>query len=294
MGIVIIGMGEMGGVFGRAFLRAGHPVIPVTRRSSTDSIASEYPDPELALVAVGEADLDQVLDGLPDAWRNKAGLLQNELLPSTWESRRVSDPTVIVVWFEKKAGRPVKVIQPSPVFGPATALVVDALATLEIPTTVPASAEEATLSLVAKNLYILVSNIAGLVTGGSVGELWDAHRELAMSVASDVLDVQEALIKSAVPTDSSVGIPSSGRIARRSRRPHFANSQPVSRAAGPSAFRSQRRRPSRWRSLLAQLTESISLLGTSSQEPAGNLGTLQQGRPRSQSVTRSTGRPTWR
>ena len=199
MGIVIIGMGEMGGVFGRAFLRAGHPVIPVTRRSSTDSIASEYPDPELALVAVGEADLDQVLDGLPDAWRNKAGLLQNELLPSTWESRRVSDPTVIVVWFEKKAGRPVKVIQPSPVFGPATALVVDALATLEIPTTVPASAEAATLSLVAKNLYILVSNIAGLVTGGSVGELWDAHRELAMSVASDVLDVQEALIKSAVP-----------------------------------------------------------------------------------------------
>ena len=29
--IVLVGIGEMGGVFARAFLRAGHPVYPVNR-----------------------------------------------------------------------------------------------------------------------------------------------------------------------------------------------------------------------------------------------------------------------
>jgi len=31
--------------------------------------------------------------------------------------------------------------------------------------------------LVRKNLYILTINIAGLKTGGTVGELWGKHRE---------------------------------------------------------------------------------------------------------------------
>ena len=44
--------------------------------------------------------------------------------------------------------------------------------------------------LVRKNLYILTTNIAGLVTGGNVSELWQNHRTLAIEVAEDVLQLQ--------------------------------------------------------------------------------------------------------
>ena len=49
-------------------------------------------------------------------------------------------------------------------------------------------------ALVAKNLYILTANIAGLRTGGTVAELWDDHHPLATSVASEVLDIQDWLV----------------------------------------------------------------------------------------------------
>jgi prephenate dehydrogenase len=50
--IVIIGIGELGGVFARAFLHAGYPVYPVTRKMDIDEAANNMPDPQLVLVAV--------------------------------------------------------------------------------------------------------------------------------------------------------------------------------------------------------------------------------------------------
>jgi exonuclease III len=50
--------------------------------------------------------------------------------------------------------------------------------------------------LVVKNLYILTTNIAGLRTGGNVGELWAQHQDTARAVATDVIAVQEALTES--------------------------------------------------------------------------------------------------
>jgi hypothetical protein len=47
--------------------------------------------------------------------------------------------------------------------------------------------------LILKNLYILTTNIAGLVVGGTVGELWEQHQALARSVADEVLSIQEWL-----------------------------------------------------------------------------------------------------
>jgi hypothetical protein len=55
------------------------------------------------------------------------------------------------------------------------------------------SEEELLFELVRKNLYILTTNIAGLVTGGTVSELWQNHRTLAIEVAEDVLALQRAL-----------------------------------------------------------------------------------------------------
>ena len=188
--IVIIGMGEMAGVFARGFLRLGHPVYPVTRDMSIKNIADELPTPALVLVAVGEADLHPTLEQIPTLWMDRLGLLQNELLPRDWHAHDLSDPTVISVWFEKKKGMDYKVLIPSPVFGPNAELIAAALGSIDIPTTIPADLDELRYELVRKNVYILTTNIAGLEAGGNVSELWKNHEQLARDVANDVMQLQ--------------------------------------------------------------------------------------------------------
>jgi len=87
--VVIIGIGELGGVFARGFLRLGYPVYPVTRAISMATVAERLPEPELVLVAAAEGDLPSLLAVLPDPWRDRVGLLQNELLPAHWEGIRL-------------------------------------------------------------------------------------------------------------------------------------------------------------------------------------------------------------
>ena len=189
--VVLIGVGEMGGVFARGLLRAGHPVYPVNRGEDLAGCAAELPNPEMVLVAVAEADLPGVLERMPAAWADRLCLLQNELLPADWAA--FPETTVISVWFEKKTGQDAKVIIPSPVFGPRAGLVAEALKSIGIATRVLAGPDELLFELVVKNLYILTTNIAGLETGGDVGALWSDHRETARQVAGDVIALQEAL-----------------------------------------------------------------------------------------------------
>jgi hypothetical protein len=189
--VVLIGVGEMGGVFARGLLRLGHPIFPVTRATPMQEVAAAVPKPALVLIAVAEADLQPVLSDLPDTWGDRAGLLQNELLPGDWST--LADPTVISVWFEKKKGQDAKVLVPSPVFGPRAELLAGALSVLDIPARLLASPDELLFELVVKNLYILTTNIAGLRVGGTVGELWDRHQVFAGAVAEDVIVLQEAL-----------------------------------------------------------------------------------------------------
>lgn len=191
--VVMIGIGEMGGVFARGFLRAGYPVYPVTRQIDLAEAARAIPTPELVLVSVAENDLHSVLERLPPAWFQRIGLLQNELLPGDWEQYGFAQPTVISVWFEKKKGQDVKVLIPSPAFGPQAGLLQEAMESIGIPVRLLASASELLFELVVKNVYIVTTNCAGLVTGGTVSELWDDHRELADAVAREVILIQESL-----------------------------------------------------------------------------------------------------
>jgi len=199
--IVIVGIGEIGGVFARGFLRCGYPVYPITRLMDVNSAAQDIPEPELVLVSVGEDDLQPVLEVMPAAWADRLVLLQNELLPRDWQRHDLQAPTVISVWFEKKKGQDVKVLLSSPVFGRGASLVAGALEALDIPARVVADEHEMLMALVRKNLYILTSNIAGLVVGGTVEELWREHRQLAQDVAGDVLDLQASLTGSTLPRD---------------------------------------------------------------------------------------------
>jgi ketopantoate reductase len=188
--VVILGMGEMGGVFARGFLRAGHPIYPVTRNMDLAQAAKDIPEPALVLVAVAENDLHPVLEKIPAPWAGRLVLLQNELLPRDWEQYDL-DPTVISVWFEKKKGMDAKVIIPSPVYGTYSGLIATALNAIEIPTRVLDSADDLLFELVVKNLYILTSNICGLKVGGTVGELWQDHETFARGVISEILALQE-------------------------------------------------------------------------------------------------------
>ena len=191
--VVVIGLGEMGGVFARGLLKSGHPVYPVIRSMDIEKEANSIPDPELVLVAVAENDLHPVLEKIPQQWRSKLVLLQNELLPRDWQQHQLDNPTVISVWFEKKKGQDAKVIIPSPVFGPHANNISEALGSIDIPTNVLSDHSSLEFELVLKNVYILTTNIAGLVTGGTVGELWQSHKDAARSVANDVMDLQESL-----------------------------------------------------------------------------------------------------
>ena len=190
--VVVVGLGEMGSVFARGFLRSGYTVHPVTRDMEMQAVADELPEPELVLIAVGEADLHEQLMKVPETWKDRLVLLQNELLPRDWQRHNL-EPTVISVWFEKKKGMDSKVIIPSPVFGKHAQLVADALASIDIAATVLADEAALLHELVLKNVYILTTNISGLEVGGNVGQLWDEHKLLAESVALDVIRLQEAL-----------------------------------------------------------------------------------------------------
>jgi len=191
--VVIVGIGEMGGVFARGFLRAGYTVHPVVRGMDMQQCATELPDPALMLLAVGERNLQPLLEQAPAAWRQRLGLLQNELLPGDWLGNDFQNPTVISVWFEKKPGQDVKVVVPSPVFGPQAKYLVDALSALDIPAWELDSAEELLFELVRKNLYILTTNIAGLRVGGDVGTLWREYKPLMRAVSAEVLAIQAHL-----------------------------------------------------------------------------------------------------
>jgi len=191
--IIVIGLGELGSVFARGFLRLGYPVQGITRDMDASIVAQSIPKPAAVMVAVGEGDLTETLANLPSQWKDKIILIQNELLPRDWQAAEIENPTVISVWFEKKKGMDSKVVLPSPIYGANAKLVFDALAQLDLPSFILDSKEELTYELVRKNLYILTTNISGLKVGGNVEALAQQHNDVMQAVASDVLDIQDWL-----------------------------------------------------------------------------------------------------
>jgi len=191
--VVIIGIGEIGSVMARGFLRTGRSVIPVTRNMDLAEQAERIPIPEAVVVAVGETALPEVLADMPTVWKDRLILIQNELLPKDWQAFDLN-PTVISVWFEKKKGQDVKVVVASPIFGKHAELLADALAELDIPTEVLSDPDQLVFELLRKNYYILTSNIAGLKVGGTVSELWTDHQKFAEDVIADIHIIQEYLV----------------------------------------------------------------------------------------------------
>jgi len=188
--IVIVGIGQLGGVFARGFLRIGHPVYPILRSTQLIEAIKEYPEPIFILLAVGMKDLDPLLEDMPVPFQNRIGLLQNELLPRDWEKFGIH-PTVSVVWFEKKHRRPVNPLLPTPIYGPQSNIVAESLKSLEIPTRILDDKQDLIYQLVLKNIHILTTNIAGLVGDDTLGGLLQNHLKLVRAVFLDVFEIQE-------------------------------------------------------------------------------------------------------
>lgn len=206
--VVIVGLGELGSVFARGLLRLGHPVVPVLRSTPVAALSEAHPDPALVLVAVGEDDLAPALGDLPPQWLSRVALVQNELLPGQWAAAGVEQPTVAVVWFEKKAGKEPHDVVPTVLAGPRANLLARCLEGLGIAhRLVPET--ELLHELVAKNLYILVLNLAGLLVEGTAGDLLTVHRATLDELTEDVIHLQRAL----VGTDAAARLDSARLIA---------------------------------------------------------------------------------
>jgi len=188
---IVVGIGQLGSEFALGLLRRGYAVFPVTRAQNLAQVADAAGAVELIVLAVGEAALGPVLESVPTRLRDRVALVQNELVPADWQQAGFTEPSGVVVWFEKKAGRPIHVVRPSVSYGPQSALLLELLAQLDV-SAYAAQPETVEFELALKNLYILVHNLAGLAVQGTVGELWREHAPFARDVASDVLAHQEA------------------------------------------------------------------------------------------------------
>lgn len=202
--IVIIGIGELAGVFARGFLKCGHPVYPIKRGMNLAEECLQIPAPKLVLAAVQENELHSVLEQLPEAWQDKVALVQNELLPQDWQVHQIKNPTVTVVWFEKKKTMEVANILQSPSFGPNASLVSNALLAVDIPAPILKNEQDLLYELVRKTVYILTVNIAGLVNNCTVGELWGQHQALAREIAEEIILIQEFLTAKQLPQEKLI------------------------------------------------------------------------------------------
>lgn len=197
--IAVVGQGQLGTLFGALLEARGARILRLRRGASLAPDAAV----DRVIVAVGEDDLEGVLAALAPAHRERVALVQNELAPSTWRAHGIVDPTVVVVWLEKKGDRPPRVVLPSPIAGPWA----EPLARVMNDAGLPAEAIDRALlpgALLDKNLYILVSNLAGMVLppGTTTAGLLELEGlEVTLRVFADVLRVESARQEISVDDD---------------------------------------------------------------------------------------------
>ncbi len=190
---IVIGIGELGSVFATGLLKMGHLVVPVLRSNKFAEIAIMYPKPDSVWVCVAEKDIHTVLATLPNSWKTRLVLIQNELLPNDWQQHNISNPTILSVWFEKKTGKAPQIVLPSVVYGFLANEVYDTYTKLGLPIRQLSSASELLFELILKNVYIQTTNICGLAIGGNTQQLVENYSELMSEVVEDLILLQEKL-----------------------------------------------------------------------------------------------------
>lgn len=183
--LVLVGVGQLGTLFGEGALSIGRRVTPLRRDSdverSLDDVAPDAP----VLVTTGEKDLPGALAQLPkERWPNVI-LVQNELFPSVWQGLGLEEPTVAVVWLSKKKDRPVEIGGPTEVYGKHADVVAKIHEALSLPCTQLPSSDALSLALVAKYTFILTINALGLEEDLTLGAWLEKDRARVLAVTDD-------------------------------------------------------------------------------------------------------------
>ncbi len=197
--VVIVGMGQLGRTVAEGWLLNGLTVVPVLRRSPPASLADR--NPQAVLVATGEDDLDGALASLPEAWRDRVILLQNELVPSIW-APYLTTPTLAAIWFEKKPGINLHSLRPSVAYGPQIHLLSTAFEVLNQPLQSVDTYEHMVVELMIKNTFILATNIYGLVSPGPLKNfISPRHRTRVQQLLNEICPLQSCLTGLMCPVD---------------------------------------------------------------------------------------------
>jgi hypothetical protein len=196
--LVVVGLGQLGVLFGEAAMKAGRRVTPVRRDTDVERALDDVPCDAPLLLAVGERDLEGALAPFPKARWAEAILVQNELFPRVWQAAGLDDPTVAVVWLSKKAGSPVELGAPSQVYGKHAALLKQIHGALNLPCEVLATKADRDRALVAKFAFILAINALGLEHNLSLGDWLVKDRPRVLAVIDDARRLGEAHLGHAV------------------------------------------------------------------------------------------------
>lgn len=183
--LVLVGVGQLGTLFGQGALLAGRRVTPLRRDSDVERCLDDVAPDSPVLVTTGEKDLEGALARLPKERWPHVVLVQNELFPSVWKKLGLEDPTIAVVWLSKKAGRPVEIGGPTEVYGKHADVVAQLHEALTLPCLVLPSADALSLALVAKYTFILAINALGLERDVTLGEWLEQDQARVLAVVDD-------------------------------------------------------------------------------------------------------------
>lgn len=218
---VVYGLGELGQLYGAAALRAGYRVTPITRASDPRRVLEALPIDVPVLVAVGEEELDGVLELLGKERGSSAILLQNELFPSAWR-RHDAEPTVLVPWLLKKRGTKLMVARPSPVYGRHAELVGELHRALEVPLVALSHEHALHQALVEKYAFILTINALGLQRDRTLALWLQEDPQRVQALAHETAQLGAVLCESEIDLSAceravAAGMRALGNISARGR-----------------------------------------------------------------------------
>lgn len=222
--VIVVGLGELGSWFAHGLLRAGHPVIPVTRSMSFSQEQRGRAPGTPLLVAVPEAQLPAVLAQVEPDRRGDVMLVQNATFRGDALLQGWPDVTWAMVWTLRKKGMPQLVGQPTVLWGPHAETLRDAQQQVGMPTLVAGSSLELDQWLATKFAFILTISAMSLAGATTLGDAMDRHSDaveawimeglaLASVRLDDLLPVEPARQRIREGLHNMRAMPTGGRAA---------------------------------------------------------------------------------
>jgi hypothetical protein len=185
--LVVVGMGQLNALWAQGALKRGMVVTPVVRRTPRPWSLAHVPLPSPLLIGVGEDGLAALWPDIPQERRAHVVFMQNELFPSTWEGLGVTEPSVMVVWLNRKQDSVPRPGPPTQLFGPHAATLATLHEALGLAYTILPDGNALRGALTAKYGFILTLNALGHHTDRPLGAWCAADRATVDALLEDAL-----------------------------------------------------------------------------------------------------------